>query len=702
MPSRERSSSDRARGEAGPADRAARSKYERLIARAKKVPAATTIVVHPCDETSLRGAIEAAEAGIIVPILVGPAAKIAAVAREHRSRYRSASRSSMRRTARQRRQRRSSSIHEAKGELLMKGSLHTDELMREVTSSKTGLRTARRISHVFIMDVPTYSETLFITDAAINIFPDLDAKRDIVQNAIDLFTQVGLGTPRVAILSAVETVTSKIPSTIEAAALCKMAERGQITGGILDGPLAFDNAIDPEAARIKGIKSEVAGRAQILVVPDLEAGNMLAKNLTFLAKADAAGIVLGARVPIILTSRADSVRSAHGVLRGRRALRRCAPARRARCRRREPPWIRSSSSTPALRASSSRSSASKAPEACSALIKGQMDGIGTRPRLRAKAARQDSSLIDQTYPAGARSPTFRRRIADGGGLAARDARASTRSRSAIASCMAARTTTGRSASTRAVLASLERYVPLAPLHQPNNLAPIRSLLATFARSCRRSPASTPPSIAATARSPTTTRFPSTSTPRASAATAFTASPTNTSPSRLREVAPEIAAGRVIVAHLGSGASMCALADGRSVESTMGFTALDGLPMGTRPGQIDPGVVLYLIAEKGMSAGGGPGPALPRLRPEGPLRHQQRHARARRPAPIRARRSPSTISSTASGCMPACWRRRSAGSMPSCSPPASARTRPRSARASPRSSPGSAPRSIPRPMRPEGR
>ena len=191
----------------------------------------------------------------------------------------------------------------------MKGSLHTDELMRAVTASATGLRTARRISHVFIMDVPTHAETLFITDAAINIFPDLDAKRDIVQNAIDLFTQIGLGTPRVAILSAVETVTSKIPSTIEAAALCKMADRGQITGGLLDGPLAFDNAIDPEAARIKGIKSEVAGRAQILVVPDLEAGNMLAKNLTFLAKADAAGIVLGARVPIILTSRADSVRT---------------------------------------------------------------------------------------------------------------------------------------------------------------------------------------------------------------------------------------------------------------------------------------------------------------------------------------------------------------------------------------------------------
>jgi phosphate acetyltransferase len=192
----------------------------------------------------------------------------------------------------------------------MKGSLHTDELMRSVTAKVGGLRTDRRISHVFVMDVPAYAETLFVTDAAINIFPDLDAKRDIIQNAIDLYTQAGFGkSPRVAILSAVETVTSKIPSTIEAAALCKMADRGQITGGLLDGPLAFDNAIDVEAARIKGIKSEVAGRAQILLVPDLEAGNMLAKNLTFLAKADAAGMVLGARVPIILTSRADSVRS---------------------------------------------------------------------------------------------------------------------------------------------------------------------------------------------------------------------------------------------------------------------------------------------------------------------------------------------------------------------------------------------------------
>jgi phosphate acetyltransferase len=295
-------------GAAGSATHTAGSKYDRLIAKAKAVPTAKTVVVHPCDETSLRGAAEAANIGIINPILVGPKQKISAVAREHNieiGKFEIVDVAHSDAAA----ARGVELIREGKGEFLMKGSLHTDELMRAVTASATGLRTARRISHVFIMDVPSHTETLFITDAAINIFPDLDAKRDIVQNAIDLYTQVGLGTPRVAILSAVETVTSKIPSTIEAAALCKMADRGQITGGILDGPLAFDNAVDAEAAKIKGIHSPVAGHAQILVVPDLEAGNMLAKNLIFLSKADSAGLVLGARVPIVLTSRADSVRS---------------------------------------------------------------------------------------------------------------------------------------------------------------------------------------------------------------------------------------------------------------------------------------------------------------------------------------------------------------------------------------------------------
>ena len=283
-------------------------KYNHLIAAARDGTPAVTIVAHPCDETSLRGAIDAAAERIIEPVLVGPAARIVSVAAEHgidisgreivdapHSHAAAAQAVAL--------------VREGKGELLMKGSLHTDELMAEVVAKDTGLRTERRISHVFVMDVPGHPDTLFITDAAINIFPDLDTKRDIVQNAIDLWVGIGLGRPRVAILSAVETVTTKIPSTIEAAALCKMAARGQITDGDLDGPLAFDNAISPEAAAIKGIAGPVAGRGQILVVPDLEAGNMLAKNLTFLSHADAAGIVLGARVPIVLTSRADTVKT---------------------------------------------------------------------------------------------------------------------------------------------------------------------------------------------------------------------------------------------------------------------------------------------------------------------------------------------------------------------------------------------------------
>ncbi|WP_245334017.1 phosphate acetyltransferase [Bradyrhizobium guangdongense] len=284
-------------------------KYDRLIAKAKTVPPVPTVVVHPCDETALRGAVDSAQAGIIRPTLVGPEAKVRDTARKFGldiSGFEIIDAAHSEEAA----AKAVELIHAAKGEMLMKGSLHTDELMRAVTAKAGGLRTDRRISHVFVMDVPAYAETLFVTDAAINIFPDLDAKRDIIQNAIDLYTQAGFGkAPRVAILSAVETVTSKIPSTIEAAALCKMADRGQITGGVLDGPLAFDNAIDIEAARIKGIKSDVAGRAQILVVPDLEAGNMLAKNLAYFAKADGAGVVLGARVPIVLTSRADTPRA---------------------------------------------------------------------------------------------------------------------------------------------------------------------------------------------------------------------------------------------------------------------------------------------------------------------------------------------------------------------------------------------------------
>ena len=283
-------------------------KYERLIAATKGMPALPTAVAHPCDETSLRGALEAADVGTIVPILVGPQEKIRNLAQSLGVDIKDVeivdvphSQAAAEKAV--------ELVRTAKAELLMKGSLHSDELLGAVTKRDTGLRTGRRISHVFVMDVPTHPETLFITDAAVNIAPDLIAKRDIIQNAIDLYAGLGLGTPKVAILSAVETVNPDIPSTIEAAALCKMADRGQITGGELDGPLAFDNAISPEAARIKGIKSRVAGQAQILVVPDLESGNMLAKNLSFLSHADAAGIVLGARVPIILTSRADNVRT---------------------------------------------------------------------------------------------------------------------------------------------------------------------------------------------------------------------------------------------------------------------------------------------------------------------------------------------------------------------------------------------------------
>ncbi len=281
-------------------------KYERLIARCKALTPVPTAVAHPCDESSLKGAVEAAELGILQPILVGPRAKIEAVAAQFQldiSGYEIVDAPHSHAAAEMAVQ----LVREGKAELLMKGSLHTDELMGAVVRTATGLRTERRISHAFIMDVPTLDRVLVITDAAINIFPTLEDKVHIVQNAIDLVRDLGLDQPKVAILSAMETVNPKVPSTVEAAALCKMADRKQITGGILDGPLALDNAIDLEAAQIKKIDSPVAGLADILVVPDLEAGNMLAKSLTFMAEADAAGIVLGARVPIILTSRADSV-----------------------------------------------------------------------------------------------------------------------------------------------------------------------------------------------------------------------------------------------------------------------------------------------------------------------------------------------------------------------------------------------------------
>ncbi|KQN69633.1 phosphate acetyltransferase [Duganella sp. Leaf61] len=277
-----------------------------MIDAARKAGHVTVAVVHPCDRSALEGVLDAIRLGLIAPILVGPAARIRQVAEEagldiaglpiedtphsHASAARAVE-----------------LVHEGRAAVLMKGSLHTDELMGAVVATATGLRTARRLSHCFVMDVPGRSDPLIITDAAINIVPTLTDKVDIVQNAIDLAHVLHFDPVLVAILAAVETVSAKMPSTIDAAALCKMADRGQITGAILDGPLAMDNAIDPHAAAIKHLVSPVAGRANVLVAPDLEAGNMLAKSLSFMAGAAAAGIVLGARVPIVLTSRADTV-----------------------------------------------------------------------------------------------------------------------------------------------------------------------------------------------------------------------------------------------------------------------------------------------------------------------------------------------------------------------------------------------------------
>ena len=285
-----------------------RENYQRLLAAAKAGPRATTAVAHPCDASALRGAVEGAEEGIITPILVGPREKIiaaAAAAEVDISAYEIVHADHSHESA----GKAVALVREGRAEMLMKGSLSTDEMLGAVVNRAGGLRTERRLSHCFVMDVPGHPNVLIITDAAINIFPTLEDKVDIIQNAIDFAHALGIAQPKVAILSAMEKINPKLDSTIEAGALCKMADRGQITGALLDGPLALDNAISPEAARIKGITGPVAGHADILVVPDLEAGNMLTKSLSFMMNADSAGIVLGARVPITLTSRADTVQS---------------------------------------------------------------------------------------------------------------------------------------------------------------------------------------------------------------------------------------------------------------------------------------------------------------------------------------------------------------------------------------------------------
>ena len=283
-------------------------KYEKLLERCLKLEPVPTAVVHPCEVTALSGAVEAAQKSLITPILVGPKDEIARTAKSAGLRLDnleivdvSDSHASARKAV--------ELVREGRAEVLMKGSLHTDELMSAIVSREGGLRTGRRISHAFVMDVPTYHKVLIVTDGAINIAPTLEDKVDICQNAIDLAISLGCEKPKVAILAAVETVNSKMSATLDAAALCKMSDRGQIKGGVLDGPLAFDNAISVDAANTKGIQSAVAGDPDILLAPDLEAGNILAKQLSFLANADSAGMVLGARVPVILTSRADSVRS---------------------------------------------------------------------------------------------------------------------------------------------------------------------------------------------------------------------------------------------------------------------------------------------------------------------------------------------------------------------------------------------------------
>jgi phosphate acetyltransferase len=310
-----------------PVTQSGTGKYERLLERCRGIAPIPTAVAYPCDESSLSGAIDAARLGLIVPILVGPTATITEVARSKgidlggvQIVEAATTRASAAKAVEM--------VRLGQAELVMKGSLHSDEVLGAVIAKETGLRTGRRLSHAFLMDVPTYHKVLIVTDAAINIAPTLEDKVDICQNAIDLAKTFGVERPKVAILAAVETVNSKMPATLDAAALCKMADRGQIKGGLLDGPLAFDNAISLDAAKTKGIASEVAGDPDILLAPDLEAGNMMAKMLSFLANADSAGLVLGARVPVILTSRADSVRA---------RIASCAVAVMAAHARRQPP-----------------------------------------------------------------------------------------------------------------------------------------------------------------------------------------------------------------------------------------------------------------------------------------------------------------------------------------------------------------------------
>ena len=529
-------------------------------------------------------------------------------------------------------------MREGKAEALMKGSLHTDELMGAVVRRDTGLRTARRVSHCFVMDVPTYAETLIVTDAAVNIAPTMEDKVDIIQNAIDLAHALRFPEVRVAILSAMETVNPKVPSTVEAGALCKMADRGQITGAILDGPLALDNAISLESVAIKKIDSPVAGRANVLVVPDLEAGNMLAKSLSFLAGADAAGIVLGARgadhphQPRRLGDDAARLVRRRGA--GRASARResaaqggvltmadaiavlnagssslkfslfAAQRRRPRARRARPG--RGPVHVAALRRQGRRRQGAR------------REGVGRRRRSSATPARSTTSSRScarglGATPPGRRRPSRRARRARvraagarrrGGAGGAREVRA------ARAAAPAAQPRADPDAAGALAGAAAGRVLR-------HGVPPRRSRRSRRRSRCRR-------------RSPTA----------ACAATASTACPTSTSPARCRGTTRAAARGQVVVLHLGNGASMCAIAAGRSVASTMGFTAADGLPMGTRCGNLDPGVVLYLMDELQHGRARHREADLPAVGPARRVGHLQRHAHAR--GERRARRAKAAI------------------------------------------------------------
>ena len=566
-------------------------KYQRLIDAAKALQPVATAVAHPCDESSLTGAVDAAKLGLIRPILVGPKAKIQALAKQLKldlAGYELVDAPHSHAAA----AKAVELVRAGKAEALMKGALHTDELMAEVVRRDTGLRTARRISHCFVMDVPSYDDRADHLGRRGQHRADAGrqgrhrAERDRPARALR-FPEA-----RVAILSAMETVNPKVASTVEAAALCKMADRGQITGGILDGPLALDNAINLQAASIKKIVSPVAGRANVLIVPDLEAGNMLAKSLSFLAQADSAGIVLGAKVPIILTSRADSVMA---------RLASCAVASLVASLRRESAAEgdrRMSDAILVLNAGSSSIKFSLFGD-LTLIAGGQAEAIQSKPRFVARDA-AGKQVAEKQWPAETK-------LGHEGALAhIVDWLKATYGKEHRLAAVGHRVVHGGADYSApvlvdgGVLAKLERFIPLAPLHQPHNLAPIRTLLgrspqlpqvACFDTAMHRS---NPPLAQMFA-------LPMELTDAGVRRYGFHGLSYEYIASVLPQTDARAARGRTVVLHLGNGASMCALQAGRSVASTMGFTAVDGLPMGTRCGAIDPGVILYLMDERGMDA-----------------------------------------------------------------------------------------------------